>query len=115
MKNSPIILFTYNRPRHTEMMLKTLSKCELFKDSKLYIFIDGPINDYKDKYLVKKVTLLIRNFKKKFNNVRIYYSKKNQGLFKNLTKGISFVLRKHHNSQTYNHIREYNDLHLISI
>ena len=34
------ILFTYNRPRHAEMVLKNLSKNTILPD-KLYIFHDG--------------------------------------------------------------------------
>lgn len=94
MKISPIVLFAYNRPNHTKAMLETLSNCELFNKSDIYIFLDGPKFSAEDKYQVNKVSILVNCFKKKFKNVKVKKSHKNLGLFKNLTKGISLILKK---------------------
>jgi len=44
MNNSlaPILLFVYNRPRHTLQTLEALQKNALAGESRLYIFADGP-------------------------------------------------------------------------
>jgi len=45
MKNNstyPIILFTYNRPWHTERVLEALKENELADQSELIVFVDGP-------------------------------------------------------------------------
>jgi hypothetical protein len=95
MKISPIILFAYNRPKHTSVILDSLSKCWLFKESKVYIYIDGPKKIINDKIKFKKVCILVNKFKKNNSNIKVYISKKNLGLFKNLTHGISSILKRH--------------------
>lgn len=42
MNLSPIILFVYNRPWHTQQTIKALQDNELAKESDLFIFADGP-------------------------------------------------------------------------
>jgi putative methyltransferase (TIGR04325 family) len=42
MTLAPIILFVYNRPKHTAETLKALSENELASQSTLYIYADGP-------------------------------------------------------------------------
>jgi putative methyltransferase (TIGR04325 family) len=42
MTLAPIILFVYNRPKHTAQTLKALSENELASQSTLYIYADGP-------------------------------------------------------------------------
>ena len=39
--NIAVILFTYNRPRHTKQVLDALSRNTILPD-RLYIFQDGP-------------------------------------------------------------------------
>ena len=39
----PIVLFTYNRPKHTQNVLDSLEKNEVAKNSILYFFCDGDI------------------------------------------------------------------------
>ena len=42
---APIILFVYNRPRHTQQTVEALKRNELASKSELYIYSDGPKND----------------------------------------------------------------------
>ena len=68
MKNlAPIIVFTYNRLNHLKFCINSLKKNKLCKESKVYIFSDGPKNN-SDKLKVKKIRNYIKRvkgFKKK--------------------------------------------------
>ena len=96
MKNPSVCLFVYNRVSHTRNILKSLSECKNFCDYKIYIFSDNfKLKNNKDKTKVKLVRDEIIKFKKYHKNIFIKFSKINLGLYKNLTKGISNVLKKH--------------------
>jgi hypothetical protein len=92
-KLSPIVLFVYNRPWHTEQTIKSLQQNKLAKDSLLYIFSDGPKSD-KDIEVVDK----IRGYIKKidgFKKVIIKESEKNKGLANSIISGVTEVINKH--------------------
>ena len=55
---APIILFTYNRPWHTEQTLSALKHNELADQSDLFIFCDGA-KDNSDQEKIEKVHNLI--------------------------------------------------------
>lgn len=96
MKSSVVCLFVYNRVFHTKNIIRSLSECNNFRDYKIYIFADNfKIKNNKDKINVKLVRDEIIKFKKKNKNVFIKLLKMNSGLYKNLTEGISIVLKKH--------------------
>jgi hypothetical protein len=96
MRNTAICLFVYNRSHHTSKVLKSLSECKNFEKFRLYIFSDNFKSSKKnDKFEVNLVRNKILEFKKKNKNIFIKFSKINLGLYKNLTKGISYVLSKH--------------------
>lgn len=95
LKYAPIAIFVYNRPDHTKKMIKSLTNCELFDKSKIYIFIDGP-KDLNQIKKVKKVIDICNLFKKK-NQKNIFIKKNliNKGLYTNLTEAITKILKKH--------------------
>jgi len=96
MENSAVCLFVYNRVSHVKNILMSLSKCDNFYDFKIYIFADNfKISKKNDKFEVNLVRNEILKFKKKNKNTFIKFLKTNLGLYKNLTKGISYVLTKH--------------------
>ena len=96
MRNTAICLFVYNRSHHTSKVLKSLCECKNFEKFRLYIFSDNFKSSKKnDKFEVNLVRNKILEFKKKNKNIFIKFSKINLGLYKNLTKGISYVLTKH--------------------
>jgi hypothetical protein len=77
--------------------LRSLSQCKNFTNFRLYIFSDNFNASKKDD--ISKVNLVrneILKFKKENKNIFIKFSKTNLGLYKNLTKGISYVLTKYH-------------------
>ena len=96
MRNTAICVFVYNRPFHTKQVLRSLSQCKNFKNFRLYIFSDNfNLSKKDDKSKVNLVRKEILKFKKENKNIFIKFLKTNLGLYKNLTKGISYVLRKH--------------------
>jgi GR25 family glycosyltransferase involved in LPS biosynthesis len=96
MINTAICLFVYNRPHHTRQVLKSISDCKNFSKFQLYIFSDN-FNKLKkkDELQVSLVRNEVSKFKKKNKNVLIKFFNINLGLYRNLTKGISYVLKKH--------------------
>ena len=65
MKNlAPIVLFVYNRPKHTQDMIEALAKNNLAKESDVYIFSDNAKRE-KDIENVRKVRTYIDSIKQK--------------------------------------------------
>ena len=86
----PIIIFSYNRPRHLNNLIDSLIQNEVSKLSKIFFFCDGPKNE-KDK---KKISQIKNLLKKK--KLKIYFKKfrnKNIGLANNIINGVSQVLK----------------------
>jgi hypothetical protein len=76
--------------------LKSLSLCKNFAKFRLYIFSDNfNVSKKNDKLEVHLVRNEILKFKKENKNIFIKFLKTNLGLYKNLTRGISYVLSKH--------------------
>ena len=96
MRSTAICLFVYNRSRHTKQVLKSLSLCKNFAKFRLYIFSDNfNASNKNDKVEVNLVRSEILKFKKKNKNIFIKFSKTNLGLYKNLIRGVSYVLSKY--------------------
>jgi len=96
MRSTAICLFVYNRSNHTKQVLKSISECKNFEKFRLYIFSDNfNVSKKNDKFEVNSVRNQVLKFKKKYKNIFTKFSKTNLGLYKNLTKGISNVLKKH--------------------
>ena len=85
--NSPIIIFTYNRWEHLQILIKSLKENNLFSKSKIHVFSDGPKNE-NDKKKIEKIRL---NLKKILipKNSEIIERKSNIGLSKNVINGIN--------------------------
>jgi len=95
MKFAPIIIFSYNRPKHLKKTLCYLKKNILSKKSEIFFFSDGPKSknkkDLKKINSVKKIIKNTNGFKKK----NFIFHKKNIGLKKNILGGVSHVLKKY--------------------
>lgn len=97
MKNlAPIVLFVYNRPKHTQDMIEALAKNNLAKESDVYIFSDNAKKE-KDIENVRKVRTYIDSIKQKnwFANVYIEKAEKNKGLAKSVINGVTRVINKY--------------------
>ena len=90
MKLAPICLFTYNRLDDTKQTIEALQNNYLAKQSRLFIFSDGPKNDgAKEK--VKQVRSFIKDVEG-FAEVVIYESPKNKGLANSIISGVTQVV-----------------------
>jgi hypothetical protein len=96
MSLSPIILFVYNRPKHTKILLDSLRRNELVKDSHLIVYSDGPRNEG-DLDKIREVRDLIEeiDFCK---SVKLVKSQRNNGLAKSIMYGVSEVLEQYGNA-----------------
>tara|TARA_X000000950_G_scaffold197989_1_gene238437 strand:+ start:290 stop:1288 length:999 start_codon:yes stop_codon:yes gene_type:complete len=92
-KFAPILLFVFNRPVHTEAVLKSLKKNFFSKNSVLHIFSDN-YKFEKDKKNVDEVRKIISKFKG-FKEIKIIKRKTNYGLSKSIRSGIKYVIKKY--------------------
>jgi hypothetical protein len=93
MKLSPIILFVYNRPEHTQKTVEALQKNKLAKESLLYVFSDGPKGEG-DVSKIKEIREYLRTIKG-FKKVEIFESDKNKGLANSVISGVTKIINKH--------------------
>lgn len=93
---TPIVLFVYNRPWHTQQTVEALRRCELAAESDLYIFADGPKNNATEEQKAKihEVRKYIHTIDG-FHSVRIKESETNKGLANSVISGVSKVIEKH--------------------
>ena len=90
---SPIALFTYNRPLHTQKTIEALHNNTLAKDSILYIFSDAAKNKEQESKVneVRKYIHTIQGFKK----VIIIERQQNLGLDPSIISGVSEILNRY--------------------
>lgn len=90
---APIVLFVYNRPKHTKKTLQSLEMSICATDSELYIFSDGAKTaDQID--AVNQVRAIIRE-PWHFKRIHIVERARNIGLAQNIIKGVGEVVEKH--------------------
>jgi len=91
---APIILFTYNRPRHTDKTLSALASNKLSSESILYIYSDAPRSDADNKKQLE-VREVIDKYRKSFKELNVISSPKNKGLSKSVIEGVTEICREH--------------------
>ena len=89
---TPIIIFSYNRPKHLNNLIDTLIENKKIKLFKIFFFCDGPKNNY-DKEKINEISRLLK--KKKIKIYSKNFRKKNVGLANNIIGGVSKVLKKY--------------------
>ena len=95
LKNTyaPIVLFTYNRFKHTKQTVETLRKNELASESELFIYSDAPKNKEVEKKVIK-----VREYIKTidgFKKVTIIEREKNWGLANSIIDGVTTIINKY--------------------
>lgn len=90
---APIVLFIYNRPRHTRMTIEALLNNDLASESELLVFSDGPRTS-QDQQKIDEVRQYIRTVIG-FRNVILVERSKNLGLGQSIINGVSEVLKAH--------------------
>jgi len=89
---SPIVIFSYNRPKHLNNLINSLIKNKVTKSSKIFFYCDGPKNNFDQKKISEIKNLLNKiNLKIDFKLFR----KKNIGLANNIIDGVSDVMSKY--------------------
>lgn len=93
MNLAPIVLFTYNRPWHTQQTIEALKKNILADESDIFIYSDAPKNkEAEDK--VKEVREYIKNIDG-FKKVTIVERDKNWGLANNIIDGVTKIVNEY--------------------
>ena len=90
---APIILFVYNRPKHTETVLNALKKNTLAKDSLLYVFSDAAKKerDFENVNNVREIINKIDGFKE----VIVTEAETNLGCADSIISGVTKVINEH--------------------
>lgn len=93
---APICLFVYDRPEHTLKTLQSLERNPLVKDSKLFIYSDGPKDGKTSKVVenIQEVRKVIRS-KQWCKEVQIIESENNKGLANSIIEGVSEILTQY--------------------
>jgi FkbM family methyltransferase len=93
---APIVLFAYNRPRHTLRTLAALSENELAGDSTLYIYLDGcdSGSNLENQRLIQEVEK-IAEAKEWCKETIVIKRERNYGLADNIVGGVSDLLSKY--------------------
>jgi len=90
---SPIVLFVYNRPWHTQQTIEALQKNDLALQSDLIIYSDAPKNK-SDKNVVEDVRRYIKGIEG-FKTVSIVEREKNLGLANSIIDGVEKIVNKY--------------------
>lgn len=91
-KSSPIAIFCFNRPKHLNILLKSLKKNKHYKKHIYYFFCDGPRkNNNLDLDKIYEIKGIIKKFKVK---KKIKFNISNKGLSKNIISGVNHVFKK---------------------
>lgn len=90
---APIILFTYNRPWHTQQVLNALQKNELSQQSELFIYSDGGKN-FEDEKRVDETRKIFDNITG-FKKVTVIKRPLNFGLAANVIDGVTSIVEKY--------------------
>ncbi|MEG1546260.1 MAG: glycosyltransferase [Bacteroides sp.] len=92
MTYSPIILFTYNRPEHTQRIITSLLQNSEAAKSELFIYSDAP-KDESIQEAVEQVRTYIHSIKG-FAQVNIVERKENWGLARNVIDGVTTIVNR---------------------
>ena len=95
-ETAPVVLFVYNRPRHTEQAIKSLQKNAAAKDTVLYVFADGPKEHAtaEDKKNILKTRTLFKALPG-FKEVVLVEKEKNRGLAASVVAGVTEIVNKY--------------------
>ncbi len=93
MNLAPIVLFVYNRPKHTRQTIESLKNNLLANESSLFIFSDGPKTE-SDSKKIDEVRSYIRAING-FNKLEIEESKSNKGLARSVIEGVTKIINMH--------------------
>jgi hypothetical protein len=93
MKLAPVVMFTYNRPGHTEKTLSSLLDNKLSGETEITIYSDAP----RTKQEIEGVSQVRRYLKSisGFKSINIIEQNENQGLAKSIINGVTHSVKEH--------------------
>ena len=92
---APILLFAYNRPRHTKITLDALKRNFLAHKSELYIFLDSPKDFQKPHKILKRYLMAFSAHSRDFRRTHLIIRPHNYGLSRNIIEGLSEIFAHH--------------------
>ena len=92
MNLAPIIIFTYNRPWHTQQTITALKENALATGSELFIYSDGAKGE-NERRKVEDVRDYLKTISG-FKQVTIFEREKNYGLARNIIEGVTEVVNQ---------------------
>ncbi|MFA5059051.1 MAG: glycosyltransferase family 2 protein [Candidatus Omnitrophota bacterium] len=92
MNISPIAFFAYNRPEHTQKSLESLAENKEFKESDLYVFIDGP-KGKDDRENIERVKSIIYS-RPWCKNLFVQENTEHKGCARQVIEGVSHLFQK---------------------
>lgn len=93
LKHAPVVLFAYKRPIHTQKVIKALQENTLARETKLYVFIDGPKNQT-EATAIAKVHDIVKGARG-FQDMIIRRNDTNHGLANSVLNGVTKILKKY--------------------
>lgn len=93
MAPAPIALFTYNRPDHLRRTLAALRENALARESRLYLFSDGP-KGIEDAAAVEGVRRIVKHVEG-FADVIVREQSTNQGLAQSVLSGVTGLVEQY--------------------
>lgn len=92
---APIVLFAYNRPKHTEAVLLALSKNDLLSESRLIVYLDGPAENATTDDLEKINAVREVVFSRKWAKwIEFNKSEQNKGLANSIISGVTEITKR---------------------
>lgn len=95
MNASPVIIFVYNREAHGSKVIEALAKCNMAKDSDVFIYSDGPKNKNQEDNVARMRKYLNNVDKTQFRTLNVICAPNNKGLAKSIISGVSEVMEKY--------------------
>ncbi len=94
--NSPIVLFVYNRPMHTQRTIQSLLSNDLAKDSDIYIYADGSKENAttEQRSQIQEVRNYIHSIKG-FRSITIVERECNMGLANSVIAGVTEIVNRY--------------------
>jgi hypothetical protein len=89
---APIAIFIFNRPEHLKAMLLTLQRCDLFAESPLYVFGDGP-SCLKQQPDIEAARAVARDMLG--DRATYFFSPDNKGLARSIIDGVAQLTESH--------------------
>jgi len=85
-----IVVFVFNRPEHTRLMLQSLSECKNIEDYNIFVFQDGPRDD-SDINKIEQVQAVLEAYRAALS-LQLTPMPSNLGLAESVISGVSKVL-----------------------